>query len=168
METNKILAAILVAGIIAMLSGFIAKKLTETEPLKKDAYPIEVTNAAPAAPGAAPATAEPLTKDIMAKATVADGEKVSKICASCHVFEKGGGNRIGPNLYGVVGRARATAPDFAYSDAMKAKGGSWSEDSLNTFLWNPQQFVPGTKMTFMGLKKPEDRAAVIKYLETLK
>jgi cytochrome c len=167
METNKLLAAILTAGIIAMLAGFIAKKLTETEPLKKDAYTIEVTNAAPAAPGAAPATVEPIT-DLLPNATVAQGETVSKICASCHVFEKGGGNRIGPNLYGVVGRARATAPDFAYSDAMKAKGGSWTVDSLNEFLWNPQAFVPGTKMTFTGLKKPEDRAAIITYLESLK
>ncbi len=168
METNKILAAVLVAGIVAMLSGFIAKKLTETEPLKKDAYPIEVTNAAPAAPGAAPAKAEPLTKELLAAATPAQGENVSKICASCHVFASGGGNRIGPNLFGVVGRARASIADFAYSDAMKAKGGSWSADSLNEFLWNPGAFVPGTKMTFIGLKKPEDRAAIIKWLEANK
>ena len=164
METNKILAAVLVAGIVAMLSGFIAKKLTETEPLKKNAYTIEVTGEAATTAAAAPAKVESI-KDLLPKADVAQGEKVSKICAACHVFAKGGGNRIGPNLFGVVGRARATAPDFAYSDAMKAKGGSWSEDSLNEFLWNPQAFVPGTKMTFIGLKKPEDRAAIIKWLE---
>ena len=167
METNKILAAILVAGIIAMLAGFIAKELTETEPLKQDAYKIEVTSGTAATTAAAPATAEPI-KDLLPKATLAQGEQVSKICGSCHVFTQGGGNRIGPNLFGVVGRARASVADFAYSDGMKAKGGSWSVDSLNEFLWNPQTFVPGTKMTFTGLKKPEDRAAIIKYLESLK
>ena len=167
METNKILAAVLVAGIIAMLSGFFAKKLTETEPLKQDAYTIAVTGESTAATPAAPTTAEPI-KDLLPKATVAQGEQVSKICGACHVFTKGGGNGIGPNLFGVVGRARATAAGYAYSDGMKAKGGSWSVDSLNEFLWNPQAFVTGTKMTFTGLKKPEDRAAIITYLKSLK
>ena len=167
METNKVLAAVLVAGIIAMLTGFIAKKLTDTEPLKQNAYKIEVTGETAAVATGAPAKAESI-KDLLPKADVAQGEKVSKICGSCHAFVKSEGNRVGPNLAGVVGRARASIADFAYSDAMKAKGGSWNEDSLNEFLWSPKDFVPGTKMGFAGLKKPEDRAAVIKWLETRK
>jgi cytochrome c len=167
METNKLLAAILVAGIIAMLAGFIAHKTTETEKLKENAYKIEVADAPAAGAAAAPATAEPIA-DLLPKADAAQGEKISKICGSCHTFGKGEPNRIGPNLAGVVGRARASIADFAYSDAMKAKGGSWNADSLNEFLWAPQKFVPGTKMTFAGLKKPEDRAALIKWLETHK
>ena len=165
METNKILAALLVAGIIAMLAGFASNKLIAPEKLAQDAYKIEagVDVAAAGAP-AAPTSAEPI-KDLMAKASVAEGEKISKICGSCHTFNKGEPNRIGPNLSGVVGRSRAAIADFAYSDAMKAKGGSWNEDSLNQFLWNPQKFVAGTKMTFAGLKKPEDRANIIKWLE---
>src|SRR4051812_43677504 len=109
MESNKLLAALLVAGIIASLSGFISKKLFETEPLKQAAYPIAA--ASTAAPGAAPEKAVPF-KDLMAKADAAAGEKVSKVCGSCHVFTKGGGNGIGPNLFGVVGRARATAAGY--------------------------------------------------------
>ena len=165
METNKLLASLLVAGIIAMLSGFLAKKLTETEPLTKDAYTIAVAGAASAS--VTPEKVVPF-KDLFAKADAAQGEKVSKICGSCHVFTKGGGNGIGPNLSGVVGRARGSVGDYAYSDAMKAKGGSWTPDSLNEFLTGPQAFVPGTKMTFMGLPKPEDRANVIKWLQSNK
>jgi len=164
MENNKLLASILVAGIVAMLAGFIAKKATETEPLAKDAYPIIVASAAG---NAAPAAVVPF-KTLIAKADAANGQKISQVCGSCHIFKSGGGNGIGPNLFGVVGRARGTAADYAYSDAMKAKGGSWTPDSINDFLSGPQAYVPGTKMTFMGLPKPEDRADVIKYLETLK
>jgi len=162
METNKILAAFLVAGIIAMLAGFIAQKAMETEKLARNAYKIEGASAV-IATDAAPAAAEPI-KDLLAKADPAQGEKVSRVCNACHTFNKGGPNRIGPNLYGVGGRPLAAVADYPYSGAMKAKGGAWDKDSLNEFLWNPQKFVPDTKMTFAGLKKPEDRAALIKWL----
>ena len=170
METNKIFAAVLLAGIIAMLSGFIAHKAVHPEQLAENAYKIEVIATASAAAGAAPAaaaTAEPI-KDLLAKADPAQGEKVSKVCSSCHTFGKGEPNRVGPNLAGIIGRARGTAAGFAYSDAMKAKGGSWDTDSINEFLWSPKAFVPGTKMGFAGLKKPEDRAALIKWLQAQK
>lgn len=168
MEANKILAAVLVAGIIAMLAGFISHRLVKSESLPENAYKIEVA-AAPAAAGgkAAPTSAEPI-KGLMAKADVAQGEKISKICGSCHTFGKGEPNRVGPNLAGIVGKARAQAAGFSYSDAMKAKGGAWDEESLNQFLWNSKAFVPGTKMGFAGLKKPEDRAALIKWLAARK
>ena len=164
MENNKLLAAVLVAGIVAMLAGFLSKKLTETEPLAKEAYPIVVASATASA---APEKVVPF-KDLMAKADTAKGEQISKVCGSCHVFKSGGGNGIGPNLFGVIGRSRGSVAGYAYSDAMKGKGGSWSADSLNEFLAGPQVFVPGTKMTFMGLPKAEDRADLIKYLQSLK
>lgn len=168
MESNKILAAFLVAGIIAMLAGLFSHKAIEPKKLAENAYKIEgVTAAAGGGVPAAAETAEPI-KDLLAKADPAAGEKISKICASCHTFAKGEPNRIGPNLAGIVGRARGSAPGFAYSDAIKAKGGNWDADSLNEFLWSPKKFVPGTKMTFVGLKKPEDRAALIKWMETHK
>jgi cytochrome c len=168
MESNKLFAAILTAGIIAYFVGFIAHQLTHHEPLEKNAFPIEVTASAGASgAAAAPATAEPI-KDLLKTANPADGEKISKICGSCHSFVKSEGNKIGPNLAGVLGRKRGSVSDFAYSDAMKAKGGSWDADSLNEFLFKPSAFVPGTKMSFAGLKKPEDRAALIKWLQTNK
>jgi cytochrome c len=167
METNKLLAAILTAGIIAYLAGFIAHTLTTTEPLKQDAYQIAVTESdATATASAAPATAEPI-KDLLPTADVAQGEKVSKVCASCHSFAKGE-NRVGPSLAGIVGRAHASAAGYAYSDALKGKPGSWDVDGLNEFLFKPSAYVPGTKMSFAGLKKAEDRAALIKWLQTQK
>ncbi len=168
MEANKILAALLVAGIIAMLAGFISHQLVKSKPLVENAYKIEVADTtAPAGAGAAPAVAEPIN-DLLAQADAAHGEKISKVCGSCHTFGKGEPNRVGPNLAGIVGKSRAQMAGFVYSDAMKAKGGSWDTESLNQFLWNPKKSVPGTKMSFAGLKKPEDRAALIKWMETRK
>lgn len=166
MEFNKLFAAVLVAGIIAMLAGFISHQVFRHEPLKENAYPIAVADA-PTAGGAvaAPAVAEPID-DLLASADAAQGAKLSKVCASCHTFDKGGPNRTGPNLAGIVGAKRAHMGDFSYSDAMKAKGGAWTVAELNEFLWNPKKTVPGTKMVFAGMKKPEDRAALIKWLQT--
>lgn len=170
LEQNKILAAVLVAGIAASLSGFIAHRVVHAEPLTENTYKIEgvVASAESGGAPAAPAKAEPID-GLMASADAAQGEKVSKVCASCHTFDKGGANRVGPNLAGIVGAKHAHAAGFAYSDAMKAKSGeTWTEEALNEFLWNPKQAVPGTKMGFAGVKKPEDRAALIKWMKTQK
>ena len=166
LEPNKIFAAFLVAGIVASLSGFIAMKLTATEPLKQNAYKIEGV-ASSGGGTAAPEKPQPIL-DLIAAADVAKGQQIAKVCASCHNLEKGGPNgAMAPNIAGVVGRPKASHPGFDYSDAMKKKGGDWTYEDLNQFLWKPQGFVSGTKMTFAGLKKPEDRAAVIAYLRSL-
>jgi cytochrome c len=105
----------------------------------------------------------------MAKGDAAAGEKISKVCSSCHSLGKGEAARIGPNLFGVVGGPHAHQADYAYSDAMKGKAGEkWTEAALNEFLWSPQKTIPGTKMTFIGLPKMEDRASIIKWLESQK
>ena len=93
------------------------------------------------------------------------GAKIFKKCASCHNIIKGEGAKVGPNLYQVVGRARASSFGFAYSEAIKAKGGAWDRDSINQFITKPKDYLPGTKMAFPGLKKPQDRADVILYLD---
>ncbi len=97
----------------------------------------------------------------------AAGEKVFKKCISCHSVAAGE-NKIGPSLFGIVDRPVASVDGFKYSDAMKAKGGAWTAEALDTYLANPRQTVPGTSMSFMGLKKPEERAALIDYLRTVK
>jgi cytochrome c len=115
---------------------------------------------------AAPAGPQPILA-MLAKADVAKGEQISRVCGACHNLAKGGPNAIGPDLYGVVGRPKGAHPGFSYSDGMKAKGGAWTLEDLNHFLWKPPSFIPGTKMTFIGLKKAEDRADLIAYLRTL-
>lgn len=167
LENNKIFAAILVAGIVAMLSGFIAKKVVSSDELEEDAYPIEVTDIVADAGSAAPVGPEPIA-DLMALADATKGEKLSKACAACHSFDKGGPNKIGPNLWNIYDNKMAHLDDFAYSDAMENFGGKWGVEELNAFLWKPKSYMPGTKMNYIGLRKPEDRADMVKYLQTLR
>lgn len=168
MEFNKLFAAILVAGILAMLSGFIAKKVIHVEDPHENAFAIEVAEAAEGGGAAAvEAVAEPILA-LLASADVAKGQSLSKVCAACHTFNKGEPSRVGPNLYDVVNSKHAHMEGFAYSEAMKALGDKkWGYAELNAFLWNPKKAVSGTKMVFAGMKKPEDRAALIAYLRTL-
>lgn len=167
LEPNKIFAAVLVAGILFMLSGFLADLLIHEEKLEEPSYPIEGVERASmgAAPAAAPSV-DPIFH-LLALADTATGEKLSRQCAACHTFSKGGANKIGPNLWGVVGREKAQVSGFNYSDALQEKEGSWNYDSLNRFLWRPDKYVPGTKMNFVGIKQPEKRAALIAWMRTM-
>jgi cytochrome c len=103
---------------------------------------------------------------LVAAADVAKGETVFKKCAACHKLD--GSNAVGPHLNGVVGRPVASAEGFSYSDAMAAHGGDWTPETIFAFLASPKKDIPGTKMSFAGLPKPQDRADLIAYLETLK
>lgn len=168
LETNKIFAAILVAGIIAMMSGFFAKLVISegghgAHAEEKFAY--EVASMEGGAPAAAkgPVGPEPIAA-LMQDADLERGEKLTKVCSSCHSFDKGGRDLTGPNLWNIVGRAKASHGGFAYSDAMTEKGGDWDYDALNEFLWKPKKAVPGTKMNYIGMRKPADRAAIIAWL----
>jgi cytochrome c len=113
---------------------------------------------------AAPATPLPV---LLAKASVDAGAAQAKKCAACHSFEKGGPNKVGPDLFDVVGRPVASHEGFAYSPALKAFGGNWDYEKLNCFIHSPKDCVPGTKMTFAGIKKDSDRADVIAYLHSI-
>ncbi|MBU6234280.1 MAG: cytochrome c family protein [Alphaproteobacteria bacterium] len=167
MEFNKIFGAILVAGITAMLAGFIARNVIHVEDPEVNAFKIAVAEAAEGGAAAAEPVAEPILA-MLATADVAKGQSTAKVCGACHTFNKGEPARVGPNLYGIINNKHAHMEGFAYSDAMKAlHDKEWTYSELNHFLWNPKKHINGTKMVFAGIKKPEDRANVIAYLRTL-
>lgn len=166
MEFNKIFAAILVAGIIAALTGFISKQLVHPEELEEAAYHIEGAEDGAGGGAVKEKMAEPILAMIGA-ADIGKGEKVAKACASCHTLDKGGANGVGPNLYGVVGKPKQSASGFSYSGVLNEQGGDvWTMAELNKFLWKPKKYAPDTKMNFLGVSKPEDRAALIAYLNS--
>ena len=105
-------------------------------------------------------------KEVLAMGDLAHGEKVFKKCSACHIVAKGGKNKIGPALYGIVGKASAVSEGYSYSKALKAHGKNWSFEELNAYLLKPQSYIKGTKMAFAGLRKDKDRASVILYLNS--
>lgn len=164
MEFNKIFAAILVAGIVAMLGGFVAKQMVHAPKLEKEAFTIEAMEDSAGGAAAGPVGPEPILA-LIAAADVAKGEKIAKACAACHTFTKGGPNGVGPNLYGVVGGPKDHIAGFAYSGALLEVGGTtWTYAEMNKFLYKPKAYAKATKMSYAGLKKPEDRAALIAWL----
>lgn len=167
-EFNKIFAALLVAAIVAMLSSFIAKQAVHPEKLANEAVAID--GAADSGDHGGGKTEDKGPEPILALLAAADvekGAKVSKACAACHSFEKGGAAKQGPNLWNIVNHDIGASAGFEYSDGMKNLAGNWDYAHLNQFLTKPKKLIADTKMNYAGLKKPEDRAAIIAWLRTL-
>ena len=166
LEFNKAAAAVLTAGIVFMVSGVIASMVVKPQVLHQTVLKIEMAGAG----AAAGAKAEPLAPiaPLLASADAAAGEGVAKKqCASCHSFNDGGKNGVGPNIYGVIGRKHAGTAGFNYSDAVKGKPGPWSYEEMNAWLKNPKAYAPGTRMAYAGLSNDKQRADLILYLRSL-
>jgi cytochrome c len=165
-EMNKLLGAILATALVVVALNIASGAIFSPEMPAKPGFNIVVPKAA--TPGKQEqAPAEPPIAQLLATADPKRGEDSAKVCQACHTFEKGGAAKVGPNLWGVVGRMRASMAGFDYSSGMKSMGGTWTIDALNDFLSHPQATVSGTKMTFQGLPRPQVRADVIAYLNTL-
>ncbi|MBC2834661.1 c-type cytochrome [Paragemmobacter straminiformis] len=170
MTLTKVTGAVCGSLLVYLLGAWAAESLYHTGGEghgEEVAQAYSIDTGAEEAPAADAAAAEVDFATVYAAADVAAGEKVFAKCKSCHKVD--GANATGPHLNGVVDRAKASVPDFAYSDALKAMAGdSWTPENMFNFLHSPKDYAPGTKMSFAGLPKPEDRANVIAYLATLK
>jgi cytochrome c len=167
-ELNKIMASFLIALIVGMAATLISEAVIKPEKLLKNVMVVELLQDDKGgdvhADQAAPLEAvEPL----LLKASLENGEKIGKRCLQCHTLDKGGPHKIGPNLWGVVGLPTAHRPDYPYSKGLMEKKGAWDFKSLNEFLNKPSAFVKGTKMSFAGIPKAQERADLIRYLQTL-
>jgi cytochrome c len=163
-RTNVIAMMVLGAGIVALGTTIVSGEFFESGRPKNMGYTVEGVEAEA---GGVAAVVVPIST-LLATADVAKGAEVFKKCAACHTINSGGANGIGPNLYATVGEGIAQGKGgYAFSDALKTKsGGKWDFDALNNWLTSPRAYAPGTKMTFAGLSKPEDRANVIVYLNS--
>lgn len=166
-DLNKTMMAILLALILSLLSGIIADKLVSPKKLAKNAFVVEgVEETTPVGGEVKKDVIEPVTP-LLASANIEHGQKLAKQCLQCHTLEKGGANKIGPNLWNVVGNKHGHMAGYAYSSALLKKEGKWDFENLNHFLYKPQAYIPGTKMSFVGFKKVQDRADVLAFLHTL-
>ncbi|NCF48325.1 MAG: c-type cytochrome [Bacteroidetes bacterium] len=161
---NKVFAGFLVAALMLMAGIKLADILVPHSELTQNSYIIEVPEGGTvAAAGPVDTGPEPILA-LLASADVAAGEKLAKKCTACHVFDQDGANKVGPGLWNIVNAAKGAKDGFAYSSALVDFGGAWDYAALNAFLAKPKAYISGTKMNFVGLKKPNDRANMIAYL----
>ena len=136
LEVNKIIASIILAVLIVTLIGHFGDLIIDIEPISA----------------------------LLASASLENGEKLFKKCATCHNYEKGGANKVGPQLWNLINRPKANVEGFAYSKALAEYGGEWGYEELAEFLYKPKKYIKGTKMNFAGLKKVNDRADLVYFL----
>jgi cytochrome c len=167
LEVNKILASIILAILVVTVIGHLGDIIVDVEhhEMEETAYKIDVPESGKATPEVArkEEIIEPISL-LLANASLEKGEKLFKKCSSCHNYTKDSANKVGPNLWNLVNRPKASINGFAYSKALAQYGGEWSYEEIAEFLYKPKKFVKGTKMNFAGLKKVQDRADLVLFL----
>ena len=164
---NKIIVSIVLAVILVLGINKITDVIFYVEKPEKSAYQVASVTTTVITTASETNSEKSASGNIMAlfaSTNAADGAKVFKKCAACHSITQGGGNKIGPALWGTLGRQAGSISDYKYSSAMVAYGKIWSFEEMNGFLIKPKDWIKGTKMSFMGLKNAKDRAAVILYM----
>ena len=166
LEVNKIIAAIILALLIMAVIGFAGDLIVNIDDKSKEiAYKIDVPDAnfEGSETEKKGEIMEPIS-GLLINASLKKGEKIFKKCGSCHNYQKGNANKVGPNLWNIINRPKASVEGFAYSKALFELSGNWTYDEIAEFLYKPKEYVKGTKMNFAGLKKVEDLANVILFL----
>ena len=164
-EINKIIAAVLLIALLVIGIGKISDIAFQVDKPEKSAYKVDIQESSQILSSTAEKIEEKVDiSALLALGDVSHGEKVFKKCSACHLVNKGGENKIGPALYGVIGRKVASKQDYKYSKAMAAYDKNWTFEEMNGYLKKPQSYIKGTKMAFAGLRKEKDRASVILYL----
>jgi cytochrome c len=166
-NVNRVSFAILGAVLFVMLLTAFTNLVLAPRIPKTPGFALPVAEAAKEPAGGAAEPEAPPLPALLAKASAEKGQAAAKVCQTCHNLEKGGAAKIGPPLWGVVGRPIASVPGFAYSDSLKAVGGNWTYEALNVMVGNPKKEASGTKMAFPGEKDPQKRADILAYLQTL-
>ena len=165
-ELNKIIGAVLLVALLVIGIGKVSNLVFKVNKPEKSNYKVELDIETAETKG----DEEPLQREIvdiaalLSTGDLAHGEKVFKKCSACHSIKSGGGNKIGPALYNVVGRKVGILDDYKYSKALAKYEKNWSFEELNGFLLKPKDWIKGTKMAYAGLRKEKDRASVILYL----
>ncbi len=164
-EINKIIAAVLLIALIVIGIGKISDIAFHVDKPEKSAYKVEIQVNNSETNSKVEKVVEKIDiSALLASGDISHGEKVFKKCAACHLINKGGKNKIGPALYGIIGRKVASKEDYKYSKAMASYDKNWTFEEMNGYLKKPQSYIKGTKMAFAGLRKEKDRASVLLYL----
>ena len=166
-EINKIIAAVLLIALLVIGIGKISDIAFHVDKPDKSAYKVDIQESSQISNSTAEKIEEKVDiSSLLALGDISHGEKVFKKCSACHMIAADGKNKIGPNLWGVIGRTAGAIDGYSYSKAMTAYAKEWTFEEMNSYLIKPQAYIKGTKMAFAGLRKEKDRASVILYMNS--
>ena len=166
-ELNKISAAVIIGILLYLAVDMAAESIYHVEELEKSAYVVEGLDTDTAEVVEVVVVEGPSLSELMATASADRGARVFRRCQACHNDASGAPNKVGPNLWGIMGHDRGAAEGFGYSSAFQAAGGTWSFENMDEYLASPAKAIPGNKMSFAGLRKEGERADIMAYMNSM-